>query len=352
MAGFHELPWRRIESANPFFVERLPLICRLYLMGFHRFKRRIAKRLLKRPARWLFDFAYHVLKLGGAGVLDFRHGGETKHLRFNARSLHFATVYSYDREQIFEPQVMGLLEALVRDDEVFFDIGANWGMETLHAAALDGWSGAIHAFEPIPATFTDLHSLVEQAGLEDRVHCHNLALSNATGDAAMRFSDGFSSGTAALAEPAALSETGGGITVTTACLDDLGLPDPTFMKLDVEGHEARTLAGGTEMIRRCRPFIIFETWFSEQNFKDSEDVFRMLGDLGYVFFRPAWGLATSEGVSVWPHTQPPSPRDRLLTLVPMDPRVRPFMAGHIDVFACHGERLDDLMARFAPSSID
>jgi len=343
-----ELPWRDITSPNPFFVERLPLISRLYLMGFHNFKRRVWKRLFKRPARWLFDFAYHVLKLGGEGILDFRQGGETKKLSFDARSLHFSSVYSYHRDQVFEPQVMGLLELLLRGDDVFIDIGANWGMETLHAAALENWRGDIHAFEPVPATFADLYSLVHQAGLEDRVHCHNTALSNEAGVATMQYSDGFSSGTAAISNA---GDAAGGVSVTKTRLDDLGLPDPAFIKLDVEGHEARALEGAAQMIARSRPFIIFETWFSEKNFKDSEDVFEVLDDMGYVFFRPAWGLKTANGISVWPHTQPPSHTGRLFTLIPMNDRIRPFMAQHVDIFACHRERLDDLEQRFGGGRI-
>lgn len=338
-------PWRIIVSPNPFRIEKLPLLAYLYKIGFRRFKKRWAKRLFKRPARALFNFAYHTLKLGGTAVLQFQYGSTTKDLLFDARKLHFATVYDQPKGQTFEPQVMGLLELLLREDEVFFDIGANWGMEALHAALLPDWQGAIHAFEPVPDTYADLQSLVTQAGLNDRITCHNLALSDEQGTAEMVMADGIQSGTATLAKTPANKGT---ISVRKEKLDDLHLADPSFLKLDVEGHEAAVLQGAEALIERARPFIIFESWHTPNDFENSEQTFRLLEDYGYVFFRPAWGAKSTHGVSVWPHTQPPSnTMERLLTTIPMSPQIRPFMSEHIDIFACHKSRLEDLRARLS-----
>jgi len=338
-------PWRLIKSPNPFRIPKLPLIAHLYKIGFRRFKKRWAKRIFKRPARALFDFGYHVLKLGGTGVLEFLHDGTRKELLFDARKLHFASVYDLPEDLIFEPQVMGLLELLLRDDEVFYDIGANWGMEALHAALLPNWRGTIHAFEPVPDTYEDLHALVEQADLASRITCHNVALSDAQGTAQMVLADGIQSGTATLANSPNGSRT---IAVRKERLDDLKLGDPLFMKLDVEGHEAAVFLGAEALIARACPFIIFESWHTPNDFENSERAFRVLEDYGYVFFRPAWGVKTPQGVSVWPHTQPPShTTDRLFSIIPMSAQIRPFMSEHIDVFACHKSRLDELRARLS-----
>ncbi len=338
-------PWCVVSSPNPFQISRLPLIAKLYKIGFHRYKKRWAKRLFKRPARSLFDFAYHVLKLGGTAILQFQQDDTTKNLQFDARKLHFASVYDQPKGLIFEPQVMGLLELLLREDEVFFDIGANWGMEALHAALLPDWQGTTHAFEPVPSTCADLQSLVKQAGLESRIKCHNLAVSDEPGTAQMILADGIQSGTATLASNPSGAKT---IAVRKVKLDDLSEADPTFMKLDVEGHEAAVLRGAKALIGRAHPFIIFETWHTPNDFENSVQTFQVLEDYGYVFFRPAWGVKTPEGISVWPQTQPPIyAAERLLSLIPMDSRIRPFMSEHIDVFACHKSRLDDLRARLS-----
>ena len=337
-------PWREMKTLNPFFVTRLPLIARLRQLGFHKFKRKWTKRILKRPCRWVFDVAYRVLRLKGTGEIEFRREDEIVVLRFNGRSLHFSSLYSFERTQIFEPQVMGLLELLIREDEAFFDVGANWGMESLHAAVLANWRGPIHAFEPVQGTFDDLQSLISQAGLEGRITAHNLALSHTSGTNPMAVSE-FNSGSSKLIyAPTPVSQS-----VQTMRLDDLTLPDPTFIKLDVEGHEAQVCQGARETIARVRPFIIFETWSTETNYMDSESIFRSLGELGYVFFRPAWQRNSGGEGSVWPLTQPPSTERPRLTLIPMSPKLRPFMDEHIDIFACHEERLCELHQRFSGS---
>ena len=335
-----KIPWREVSSPNPYIISHLPLIARLRQIGFRKFKHRWTKRLFKRSSRWLFDFAFHVLDLGGEGEIEFRHNGTSTTLYFNGRSLHFSSIYAFDHKQVFEPQVMGLLEILIRDNEVFFDVGANWGMETLHAATLRFWSGEIHAFEPVLDTYSDLKSLVIQADLQDRVTCHNLALSNLTGHAKMNISD-FNSGTAKIT-----NNDNAKIIVDTVRLDELDLPGPTFVKLDVEGYEAQVCDGAKKTISQNKPFIIFETWHTKDDHRASEATFDILQDLGYVFFRPAWRRIDGGLRSIWSDTQPPSYEYQLLTLVPMDSRLRPFMAEHIDVFACHVDRLDDLSTRF------
>lgn len=41
-------------------------------------------------------------------------------------------------------------------------------------------------------------------------------------------------------------------------LDDFGIDDVDFVKIDTEGHELFVLRGGDETIKRCRPVIIVE----------------------------------------------------------------------------------------------
>lgn len=266
-----------------------------------------------------------------------------KELKFNARNLHFASVYGHPRELIFEPQIMGLLELLMRDDDVYYDVGANWGMEVLHAALLPKWSGEIHAFEPVPDTFSDLLSLVTQASLDYRITCHNIALSDHSGIKTMMYADGIQSGTATIID---LDQENTGIKVRTEKLDDMGLSAPTFMKLDVEGHEAVVFSGSKNLIARHKPFIIFESWHTPNDYQNSAEAFKLLEDMEYVFFRPAWRRGESIDDSVWPHSQPPSyTENRFLTLIPMDKQLRAFMAEHIDIFACHKNRLNDLRLR-------
>jgi len=55
-----------------------------------------------------------------------------------------------------ESDVMTWLQQNLRDGSTALDIGANLGMHTMYMAKLVGASGAVHAFEPSPATWSSL----------------------------------------------------------------------------------------------------------------------------------------------------------------------------------------------------
>jgi FkbM family methyltransferase len=63
-------------------------------------------------------------------------------------------------------------------------------------------------------------------------------------------------------------------------LDDLGVSDVGFLKIDVEGHERAALDGATELIRRDRPRLLLE---AEQRHLDEplEQLFRRVLGEGY-----------------------------------------------------------------------
>ena len=51
---------------------------------------------------------------------------------------------------IYEPETSALLDRLVGDDGVFFDVGANWGGYSVLIAARPTFHGTVHTFEPFP----------------------------------------------------------------------------------------------------------------------------------------------------------------------------------------------------------
>lgn len=150
----------------------------------------------------------------------------------------------------YEPEVGALLEVLLRHDRVFFDIGANWGYFTHYAATIDGYRGPIHAFEPAPAPYADLEDLVQQAGYGDRVQCHRMALSDRSGESAMTAADPLTCGWSKV-------DAGGSVPITMARLDDMDIPAPDVIKMDVEEHELAVLKGGARELGKHKPHILF-----------------------------------------------------------------------------------------------
>jgi FkbM family methyltransferase len=72
--------------------------------------------------------------------------------------------------------------------------------------------------------------------------------------------------------------TGTPVTVARVTLDELGLDDVRFVKLDVEGHELPALRGAERTVRRDRPLLLVEL---EERIQPVEPVLGLLVGWGY-----------------------------------------------------------------------
>jgi FkbM family methyltransferase len=105
------------------------------------------------------------------------------------------------------------------------------------------WGCEVIAFEPNPISFTCLSHNCPEAT------CYQLAASDKAGEVSFTSLENVG---------ASRIVTGGEIRVKTAVLDDLALPKPDFLKLDIEGHELSALIGMERTITECRPLIFCE----------------------------------------------------------------------------------------------
>jgi FkbM family methyltransferase len=176
--------------------------------------------------------------------------------------------------------VMSVLEPAT----VVFDVGANIGWYTLHAARMVGDSGSVHAFEPAPEEAQRLEEnvrlnrfgnvVINRCAVDDRVGTVALGQIRDAGATHLAASDG---------------ERGELVSSTTldAYVADKGLRQVDLVKLDVEGVEVRVLSGAKDMLRRCRPLLLVE--MNESNLArfgaSSRDLLRALSDADYVCCR-------------------------------------------------------------------
>jgi len=324
----------------PFTVEKLPLLSRLQLIGYHQYKNRWAKRFGKNLGRWLFDFAYHHLKLSGHVGVSVRFKKQIRHLRFDSRKLHFFNIFNKQLDHLCEPELATMLEVFLTGDQVFYDIGSNWGHFSLYAAALPNYSGPIHAFEPIEETFSDLQDWVTQAGQEQRVLCHKIALSDCDGTAKMGVVPG-ESGLSSLARDQDV-----GIekhSVQTCRLDSLKYPKPDFIKLDVEGYEFEVLKGGLNALMAKKPMIMFENWLSKDDPECTLLPIKTLLECGYILFVPMWWIGAPTNKLFWPIPHQAFPKGtRQMAYVPFDPETRLSLRDQVNFFCCHEDRLSEV----------
>jgi FkbM family methyltransferase len=178
-----------------------------------------------------------------------------------------------------------LLPRLTPRHRVALDIGANKGVWSYALARL---ARRVHAFEPNPKIFPEL-----ARALKGKVELHQLALSDRAGAAEFRIpwrGHGYSNQGGSLSKIAIAGEHAV-TTVQTARLDDLGIADVGFIKIDVEGSELAVLSGARETIARDRPNLVIE--MEEQHAR--RPIESMIGEvtaLGYDGFALIDGVLT------------------------------------------------------------
>ena len=172
-------------------------------------------------------------------------------------------------------------------DDIFFDVGANFGFYTVLAHAILGDDPArriaqIHAFEPTPPIFKVLSKNVGRKN----VVLNNFALGIINGEADFVFFDSIKefNGLSANMNEEEFKIVGHTVKkVLVRTLDDYCEKEevvPTIMKIDVEGSEGEVLRGGLSIIARNHPIIVMEIHTTEKH----RAAAKILMDMGYSLY--------------------------------------------------------------------
>jgi FkbM family methyltransferase len=151
-----------------------------------------------------------------------------------------------------ERELTYLLKSAVGKGRRFVDVGANWGS---YSVLLAPHFEHVEAFEPIERCAVALrtyaatrngHIAVHPCALSDRSQSVSLVIpKNGVVD---------QSGRSRIVEAGDAN----GTPVSAEALDSFGFYDIDLVKIDVEGHERRVIAGARETIRRSRPTLLVE----------------------------------------------------------------------------------------------
>jgi len=161
--------------------------------------------------------------------------------------------YKYRKELRKGEREIRLVPFLADAKRLALDVGANKGVWTY---ALLAAGCAVHAFEPNPKMFAVLRRWAK-----GKAQLHPIALSDASGQAVLMIpkrASGYSNQGASLSADTLGDEAFGSVTVETRRIDDLGLTDIGFIKIDVEGFELQVLKGAAETLARDRPNLVVE----------------------------------------------------------------------------------------------
>jgi len=333
------------ENWKFYNVDQMPFAASIYLLA-RTFG--LSKSLpLRATGPFLIRFFRLIAKypsIAGEGILSFEARGKRIFAQFTGSYLQFRAIYMPSYRRGYEATTSAILTKLVPNDGVFYDIGSNWGFFSFIIASQPQFQGRVFPFEPNPVARKDLERIRKASNLEEFIIPQAYGLGDL--DQALTISEESKTQTG----QTKLNPLGFGVTkVQVRKLDNLDLPPPNVIKIDVEGMESKVIEGGQKIIANHKPHILFENWFNPDNPLLSNKFFNDLTSLGYVFFTPGFRFVSGDRIvmiqsdsscaSLWDAGVPGR-----ICLVPVTAASRALMQTHLNFLACHQDRTAEVLS--------
>ena len=166
------------------------------------------------------------------------------------RSLNFVFDGFYDYKELI------FLLHYLKDDDIFFDVGANIGLYSIAATLSD--VSKIYSFEPSIISNKFLTKNVLYNNLDNRVVCENYAISNCKKmgllTSKMNVSNKMLDDNVLYKNINIKSELVPTISLNEYC--NLKMVIPSFLKIDIEGYEYKAIVGANELISNSKLNVI------------------------------------------------------------------------------------------------
>ena len=164
------------------------------------------------------------------------------------------------QQGIFEPEIINALTRLTRPGGTVFDVGANIGLMAVPVLRSCPTCRVV-SFEPSPNSLPFLQRTARESAYRDRWAIVGKGLSQECGELDFvvgwpkeALFEGFKSGKR-MSEARVIK-------VPVSTLDNewcqIGFPEVSAVKIDVEGAEGLVLNGGVNLINACHPALIVE----------------------------------------------------------------------------------------------
>ena len=157
----------------------------------------------------------------------------------------------------FDKDLTDKVVTLIRSGETCLDVGANFGWYTTLFGMLVGKDGAVHAFEPVPATYEELAANYGLMGRPKNVHINNLALGDEKKTLTINLFAGLATGHASLSTQGREDATPFECRMITldSYLEENQVEHVDFVKVDIEGAEMMFLRGADKLFEQETPPI-------------------------------------------------------------------------------------------------
>ncbi len=168
-----------------------------------------------------------------------------------------AVINALLKNRTWEKKITNIFNKYVKPDWVCIDVGTYIGLHTLTLSKL---CETVIGFEAQPLIYDCLNNTINNKNITN-VILHNIALSNEQGDTQIFTNNNGNASLAGIRDH--LFKYNYNIKKNT--LDNYNIPHVDLMKIDIEGSEWIMLEGATELINKCRPMIILETFKGKKN---------------------------------------------------------------------------------------
>jgi len=175
---------------------------------------------------------------------------------------------------LYDYNNMKLLQLVLRDGGVFFDVGANIGSYSLIAS--EEPKGRVFAFEPHPKTFNALKRNID-VNRRTNVWAFNLALGDLDGE--LFLTDGNSAENHLVSTGVSGSLPVRCVRGETFCAEQGVVPN--FLKIDVEGFEYEVLAGLAGCLSAVNLLVIEMNGLSDRRSRGAGAIHRLLSENGF-----------------------------------------------------------------------
>ena len=232
---------------------------------------------------------------GTGRLAELKHGGFKVPCNLNEmlqRQLYFFGTY------FVEAHIIACWQRFAREASVIFDVGANAGIYSLAALAVQP-DRAVHAFEPTPEIAARLRQTARLNGLRN-LEVHEVAVYRETRSAVLNRWRGESGSNEGMNFITA-AESVDGERVEAVCLDrfchERRIDRIDLLKLDIQGQEYSALLGAIGLLQSGRVGMIFMelNWAKDPAEScPAMDSIRLLQRAGYVFAAPDMPLSWRE----------------------------------------------------------
>jgi FkbM family methyltransferase len=176
----------------------------------------------------------------------------------SAQTRYSGKFYFYDNDYIIGQSIklygeyteteIDVLKNFITPNSVIYDIGGNIGYHTVAFATL---AKEVYSFEPNDRNYVLLEKNTAHL---NNVRLYRAACSDVVGEAFISDYDTSKPGNYG---ECMMAESGQ--PCKTIRIDDLDIPKPDLIKIDVEGHELRVFNGSYKVITESRPVIFYES---------------------------------------------------------------------------------------------